>query len=273
MAKVLRSHRYSGLRGLIFKLTPPVLKLSRLLLAAAALLVFFSWQRQVSVLLYLAVWAFFGTLGWSYYTRKLLIQHQITAAGHGLEGTVAKKLSGLPGEWLVVNDLALKTRGPVIQIDHLVLTPAAAWVLETKAQKGEIIRSGKTGAWLVRKHGEVKEMTNPLAQNRTQVQAVTELLAREKFNLPCYGLVVLDNDSFASSRVIPPKEINRVLAEKTQRLPTRLNTKQLHKLTRLVLDRQSQRRPQWRRRQWPGLVFVASVLLPFVLWLLFWLVQ
>ncbi len=53
------------------------------------------------------------------------------------EGKVRKQLNKLPSEgYRVLNDLVIKTKTGLIQIDHVVISPFGIFVIETKNYKG-----------------------------------------------------------------------------------------------------------------------------------------
>lgn len=70
--------------------------------------------------------------------------HSIGKAG---ERHVARKLSWLPKEYIVLNDIMLKTRYGTTQIDHVIVSPYGIFVIETKNYKGWIFGHENSEEW------------------------------------------------------------------------------------------------------------------------------
>lgn len=94
----------------------------------------------------LAVLSAIGAYIWGRRAVQVAREMDILAAGRHGEGKVARLLAGLPRDWVVLNDLALRAGGPIVQIDHVAIAPSGVFVLETKAQKGQIVSAPRREA-------------------------------------------------------------------------------------------------------------------------------
>jgi len=188
------------------------------------------------ILVGLAVALGAGAFLWNKRAVKIAGTMDIIAAGHDGEGAVAKILARLPRDWAVLNNLALRVNGPIVQIDHMVITPVAVHILETKSQKGQIIAAPDSGKWQVKRRGETRSIVNPVQQNRRQVRACRELLAKLGSNLPCHGLVVMTE---AMTQTDWPITRATELARYLDRSPVQgvVQDSTLHNLVETLLER------------------------------------
>lgn len=63
------------------------------------------------------------------------------------ERRVARKLNWLSNEYITLNDVLLPTRYGTTQIDHIVVSPYAIFVIETKNYKGWIFGHQDSEEW------------------------------------------------------------------------------------------------------------------------------
>ena len=63
------------------------------------------------------------------------------------EKRVARKLSWLSDEYITLNDVLLPTRNGTTQIDHIVVSPYAIFIIETKNYKGRIFGHQDSEEW------------------------------------------------------------------------------------------------------------------------------
>ncbi len=63
------------------------------------------------------------------------------------EKLVRDKISELPGEYFVFNDLLFKNNGYSTQIDHVVVSPYGVFVIETKGYKEWILGGENSEYW------------------------------------------------------------------------------------------------------------------------------
>lgn len=172
MAKTYRKHRYHGLRLGLRQLGRKFLDLTRPLAWGLFLLyLLLPWGLPLgrlgkAFLLGPAILSGIGAYIWGRRALQAAREMDILAAGHRGEEKVARLLAGLPRDWVVLNDLALRAGGPIVQIDHVVIAPAGVFVLETKAQKGQIISAPQQGSWQVKRREGTRAMANPVQQNR-----------------------------------------------------------------------------------------------------------
>ena len=265
MARVYRKHRYHGLKYMVRELNRRLVSLSRpLSLVLTAIYLVLPWFLQTGArypLLAIGIVSGIGTYVWHRRAGKLGSKMDIIAAGHDGEGAVAKALAKLPKDWAVLNDLALRAGGPIVQIDHIVISPWGIRVLETKAQKGQIISSPGTGQWKVKRRGDVRGIVNPVEQNQAQVEACRLLLGKLGIDIPCQGLVVMTEAiADADWPIIPAADVNKYLTQ--NRKTARLTAPQIRSLAKNLLHYQVTGKAPWQKgTEWLKL-FTLTVLLP-----------
>lgn len=100
---------------------------------------------------------------------------------------VKRELKKLSDEYLVINDIMIKTKdGITHQIDHVVISKYGIFVIETKQYNGYIKGNDYDKRWLI-KNGKKKIYVNdPLHQNYGHVKSLEEIL-----NLPEEKLISL----------------------------------------------------------------------------------
>lgn len=277
MAKVFRHHRYHGLKYVFRQTKRRLIAWSApLAFTQAAVCLLLPWLVPLgstarTVLGASAVISGAGALIWQRRAAQLGKTMEIIAAGHDGEGIVARRLAALPREWGVLNDLALRVDGPIVQIDHLVIAPAGVFVIETKAQKGEIITAG-SGPWQVRRRGHIKPMANPVEQNQAQVRACRRLLKKLGQDLPCHGLVVMTE---ATAQVNWPltdiEHLRQYLLTASKASRSSLKPSEIRELARELLQFQVTGRASWDKGSRYLRLYALTVLLPLLLYIILWL--
>lgn len=104
----------------------------------------------------------------------------------GLAGEfwVKRELKKLSDEYLVINDIMIKTKdGSTHQIDHVVISKYGIFVIETKQYNGYIKGNDYDKRWLIKNGKKKIYVNNPLHQNYGHVKSVEEILnlPEEKF--------------------------------------------------------------------------------------------
>lgn len=97
---------------------------------------------------------------------------------------VKKELKKLPDEYLVINDIMIKTKdGITHQIDHVVISKYGIFVIETKQYNGYIKGNDYDKRWLIKNGKKKIYVNNPLHQNYGHVKSLEEILnlPEEKF--------------------------------------------------------------------------------------------
>lgn len=274
MAKVYRKHRYHGTKFIIRQAGRWLLTIScPLAFVMTAVSIIIPWFLPLAapgkvILVGLAVALGAGAFLWNKRAVKIAGTMDIIAAGHDGEGAVAKILARLPRDWAVLNNLALRVNGPIVQIDHMVITPVAVHILETKSQKGQIIAAPDSGKWQVKRRGETRSIVNPVQQNRSQVRACRELLAKLGSNLPCHGLVVMTEAMTQTDWPITrATELAQYLDRFTQKGTEVLTKKQIRQLAKALLQYQVQGRAPWEKTSQPWQAFARMVILPLALYI------
>jgi hypothetical protein len=132
------------------------------------------------------------------------------AAGALGENIVGDALAQLGHEHFVIHNLPLAGRGDV---DHVVVGPAGAVVIETKYLAGRIVCRGD-GVWMQVKRDEVRQIADPAAQVQRAVDGVVHILERRGVPaVPVYALVVMAhpraelNVERSSVLVVRPREL------------------------------------------------------------------
>lgn len=92
------------------------------------------------------------------------------------EKSVARKLEKLPeNEYVILNDILLKTDRGTTQIDHVVLSVYGIFVIETKNYKGWITGNEKGEYWTQNIYGNKHQFKNPIRQNYGHQKALEAL--------------------------------------------------------------------------------------------------
>lgn len=97
---------------------------------------------------------------------------------------VKKELKKLSDEYLVINDIMIKTKdGSTHQIDHVVISKYGIFVIETKQYNGYIKGNDYDKRWLIKNGKKKIYVNNPLHQNYGHVKSLEEILnlPEEKF--------------------------------------------------------------------------------------------
>ncbi|MDD4658418.1 MAG: nuclease-related domain-containing protein [Eubacteriales bacterium] len=270
MAKIYHRHRYHGAKLLGRKVLRQLVSVSQPLafvLAGAYLLL--PWLKQLEPmrpgLLAIAVLSVPAAFVWRARARKLATAMDIMAAGHDGEGTVARLLAKLPREWAVLNNLALRAGGPIVQIDHLVISPSGVFVLETKAQKGKIIPCA-AGKWQVERRGQIRSIVNPVQQNQAQVKACQLLLDRLKPGLACKGLVVMtESMAQADWPIVAASDLRQCLLAANSGRKQAMSKKEIRRLAKGLMSFQVEGKARWQEENQYFLTFALTLLLPLFL--------
>ncbi|MBO6074240.1 MAG: NERD domain-containing protein [Paludibacteraceae bacterium] len=107
-----------------------------------------------------------------------IIRRFTVSAGDMGENAVASKLRWLPhNQYFVINDLVFtKSNGNTTQIDHVVVSPYAIFVIETKNIFGYIHGSDNSKLWRSCWRNRDLAFDNPIQQNKAHITALTEKL-------------------------------------------------------------------------------------------------
>lgn len=119
------------------------------------------------------------------------------------EKRVARKLDGLPEEYITLNDVLLPTSYGTTQIDHIVVSTYGIFVIETKNYKGWIFGNEKSEMWTQSLYGrkvfgiwssEQHKFRNPIRQNIAHTIAVKSIL-KDIGDFKIIPMVVFSNDA------------------------------------------------------------------------------
>lgn len=114
----------------------------------------------------------------------ILLCRWLTPKGRRGEKHVASILHRLPrSKYKVINNLLLNYRGRTSEIDHVVISPYAIFVIETKSYTGLIYGSERSEFWIKNVYGHKYSLLNPIHQNRGHIKAIRHCL-QDRYNLP-----------------------------------------------------------------------------------------
>lgn len=89
------------------------------------------------------------------------------------EWRVANKLSKLPQEYIIFNNLLFASLNKSTQIDHLVISPYGIFVIETKGHHGLITGNENEAYWTQHLNSNKYKLYNPVLQNQSHVNATS----------------------------------------------------------------------------------------------------
>ncbi len=117
--------------------------------------------------------------GVSVYLKKRIVPKIKGTFG---EYKVSSKLKCLKKkEYIVINDLLLKTGNSTTQIDHVVISKSGIFVIETKNYKGWIFDHEKSEYWTQTIYKYKKKFRNPIKQNWAHVYVLKKILSEYNY--------------------------------------------------------------------------------------------
>lgn len=111
--------------------------------------------------------------------------------GKYFEQCVSNKISQLPDEYIVLNNLFFENNGHSTQIDHIIASPYGVFVIESKGYKGWITGGENSEYWTQTIFNSKYQFYNPIKQNAGHVRFLRHLLNPVTF-IP---IVVFDNSA------------------------------------------------------------------------------
>ena len=150
------------------------------------------------------------------------------------ESSVASTLRKLPGkEYVVFNNLMLKTKRGSSQIDHVVVSIYGIYVIETKHYKGWIHGHEKSQNWTQTIYKKKTKFRNPIKQNWSHIYALKEVLSDFK-NIRYHNIVVFTGGGklkniTSNTPVIYRNKLNRTI--KLSRESVSLDAEQVNAIT------------------------------------------
>lgn len=93
------------------------------------------------------------------------------------EDNIRTKLSALPQDYVVYNDVYIKVNERSVQIDHVVISAYGIFVIETKNYTGNIYGTDDAEYWSKYIHNNEYKFRNPLKQNYYHLKSLQEILA------------------------------------------------------------------------------------------------
>lgn len=124
------------------------------------------------------------------------------------EKMVHHKLMQLPEEYHVIDNVLFMSNGRSTQIDHIVVSPYAVFVIETKGYKGWIFGGESTEYWTQSIYGHKSTFYSPLLQNDGHVRFLKFVL-KDLGNIPFIPIVCFNNEAELKVNVNPHIVVNR----------------------------------------------------------------
>lgn len=137
------------------------------------------------------------------------------------ENRVAQKLKRLnKEEYIVLNDILIKTDKGTSQIDHVIVSIYGIFVLETKNYKGWIHGGEKSEYWTQTIYNEKHKFRNPIKQNWAHLHALNDVLI-DFGKIQYYPIVVFAGEAtlknvYTELPVIYDDELINVIKENSQ---------------------------------------------------------
>ncbi|MBR6249637.1 MAG: NERD domain-containing protein [Bacteroidales bacterium] len=131
---------------------------------------------------------FIAVIVWRFATRK--------SKGEIGEEHVAKILSKLPlPEYRTINDVYITDNEHSTQIDHIVISECAIFVIETKFYNGEIYGGENSEKWSQYIYKNQFQFRNPILQNRGHIVALRKAL---KLNpeIPVVSIITFSDQAY-----------------------------------------------------------------------------
>jgi len=110
------------------------------------------------------------------------------------EKMVHYKLMQLPEEYHVIDDVLFMSNGRSTQIDHIVVSPYAIFVIETKGYKGWILGGENSEYWTQIIYKRKSTFYNPIHQNDGHIRFLKFLL-KDLGSVPFVPIVVFNNEA------------------------------------------------------------------------------
>lgn len=124
------------------------------------------------------------------------------------EKMVHHKLMQLPEEYHVIDDVLFMSNGRSTQIDHIVVSPYAIFVIETKGYKGWILGGENSKYWTQIIYKRKSTFYNPIHQNDGHIRFLKFLL-KDLGNIPFVPIVVFNNEAELKVNVNTHIVVNR----------------------------------------------------------------
>ena len=128
--------------------------------------------------------------------------------GKVAEKMVHHKLMQLPEEYHVIDNVLFMSNGRSTQIDHIVVSPYAVFVIETKGYKGWIFGGESTEYWTQSIYGHKSTFYSPLLQNDGHIRFLKFML-KDLGNIPFVPIVVFNNEAVLKFNVNNHIVVNR----------------------------------------------------------------
>lgn len=168
------------------------------------------------------MWTFLAIVLAFFFVRIYNSPNSPEAKGKHGERKVYNILKRLSFQYIIFNDVTLKTSFGLTQIDHIVISVFGIFVIETKRYTGDIYGTQQSERWVKNVYGNKYYFRNPVKQNYAHVKAIEELtkLTNEQIK----AIVVFDDvcslNVTTSDTVIYFSELENCIAKFTQEILT-----------------------------------------------------
>lgn len=117
------------------------------------------------------------------------------------ENRVARVLNRFPDDWFIINDMVV---GPA-QIDHIIVSPAGVYTIETKNYRGTIYGNAEKQKWSQVINHHKTTFYNPVKQGNGHSVALRKFLAECGFENIWVNTIVVFAEPHAQLKVFSPK--------------------------------------------------------------------
>lgn len=164
--------------------------------------------------------------------------------------SVTALLSTLPTkEYIVLNDIMIRSYTGVSQIDHVVISTHGIFVIETQDYHGEIVGKETDQYWTWSTGKEKHHFFNPVRQNHAHIKAL-ETVLEQIGNVPLISVVAFPRDCELKSEPLGVLHYNELL-NKIQNYGKNALTKTQAEVIAAILERANIESPE-ERKQYAG---------------------
>jgi len=117
------------------------------------------------------------------------------------ERRVAQVLNRFPDDWFIINDLVVGRA----QIDHIIVSPAGVYTIETKNFRGTIYGNAEKQKWSQVINHHKTTFYNPVKQGNGHSVALSKFLEENGFKKVWVDTIVVFSEPHAQLNVFSPK--------------------------------------------------------------------
>ncbi len=158
------------------------------------------------------------------------------------EAKVASKLRRLnKNEYIVLNNVLLKTPNRSSQIDHVVVSVYGIFVIETKNYKGWIHGHENSEYWTQTIYKHKNRFLNPITQNMSHIHALKKVLSEYK-NIKYHSIVVFVGSAVFKNVYVSTSVVygNQLISKINENSETKIFSEvQIKKTSNVILNSKS----------------------------------